>query len=253
MKRIERLFEPVLFKSGEWFFGRELSPQVKPLFHNTLGKFQRGETVVLSEMVELLSGYQLNHAGFEHLEDLAGKPFILATNHFRVGPVGGFWQIFAINSLVKEMTGQEMRWMQGVGSKILPVVSYIHEHITSSTNNITADSLSGAREMDKMLQEKRGVGLHPEGRPSYELKSGDERVGAVFFTQAKKGVTIVPVATWREGKNLVLRAGLPLQPETIMEIGNSVEAEDRRKKVVDFVMSHVARLMPHNLRGAYAA
>lgn len=247
---LQEKFNGMVFGLAVKHFRSGLKAEAIPAYLEMMRKIKGGEKVIISDLMNLLTGYTLHAFGLEQFEELKDRAFILVVNHFHGGPIRGFWQVVAINHLVREKTGQEPHWVQGSGSQI---VAPIHEMVATSTNNIAVGGgAAGVREIERTLHNKMVVAIHPEGEPSVKLRRGDYRTGRILLHAAKRNIPILCTAVWSQNNDLFVNMSQILHGEAICKLVNS--ADDVRASgqlVVDHVMGILAQRLPPPLRGHY--
>lgn len=240
-----------------------LTQRGRETFSRACRQILRCEPLAFSQASEVLDGYKINISGQKVLEALKNKPFLLAGNHTTEGPISGFWQIFAVSRAVRETTGQELHWVQGVlrssiSNGRLPFVNGLFEKISESTGTILVGNgkhESGkARRIPTTLRGDGSVAFYPEGTTSKRLVRADPNAGRTILLILKHNIPVFCFSGYPSGPcslELIFSEGPDY--EVIKE---STDEEKNKTKlgqdVADYTMRLIARFLPEELRGAYA-
>lgn len=239
-----------------------LTPKGRNLLADAVRKISKGEKINPSEHTGVLDGYQINLSGMALLEGLRGKAFLLAGNHTDLGPLSGFWQIFAVNRVVKTATGQEPHWVQAaprmsVFNNIeLPLVKQFIKKISEATHTIlvgNSDYGNGPTKMFNTLKRGGIVAFYPEGETNKSLVRADPNAGRVILHAARR-FPIVCFSGYPSGsRSLELIFSEGPDCETIGElIEEGLEKTKAGQVLADYTMRLIARFLPEELHGAYA-
>lgn len=254
-------------------YARRLKPEGQEhLRTNIIPRFIRGTPVTLSEEVVLLDGFPMKVEGSGDVAAITG-PFMLVGNHYKVGPLE-FWHVLATSAAVKQAANQEVRWIMGEGKEIFhqpweafhEQVSFVtgsaHKQIARSTDSIYEGDGDVVDKVATTIANGRAVALCPERKQSNTLEQGDTEMGLLLSVMARRfQIPIICVGSWQDAdKTLHLQFGKPIAYPKIQAIVNSVNTDgfDREKRreehgrrVVDYVMTQLAKCLPIDLRGNY--
>lgn len=232
----------VVYWVGEKHYNRGLDRDGKLHFQPAVVAIRDRGRYQFSELYPALNSFEIIPSGLESVRGL--DTFVYVTNHSSEGPLRGFWHLVVANYLVKEITGKEMRWVAGQGSKL---VSKVHRDVAYTFNGIPATGRDGVLEILNGALNGEIIAFHPEGRPSHSLVRGKENAGKLLNLIARRNIPIVCAASWNEGDMLFVNVGKPLEAWALDLVRNG-------QTTVDYVMYKIASLFPDNqahLRGVY--
>ncbi len=236
---------------GPGYGGR--TPRAKREIYSYIDNLRTEKPAKLSEYIDIVDGYDKAVSG---IENLPRGSYTIAINKPSYGVGRGFWMMFYLNHVVAEHNRKlgldtEPVWIQHDGTMDLKFDGgVIEEHRKIISDKISrlsgtiligkSGALGNNEAKARAATEVRDGGIvvvTPEGTPSKKLRRASRGAGSLLEMLGEKG-SIIPAAAWISGKDeLRLSFAEPIQLSPI-------EAEERKKLLIDKVMGEIANLLP---------
>ena len=194
-------------------------------------------------------------------------PFVVVANHYQRPGMWVGWGGMVVNAAVYHgrSTHRDVRWLMAaelLDYPLGPVVVRWHwiarvltrfastygYGVVSSRDAGVVGGLSGLRVAARALAAGDPVGILPEGTESDALCEARPGVGAALAWLTRGTIPVVPAAITEPGGVLTVTFG---EPFLLPEADGDKAARDRALR--EAVMAEIARLLPADMHGHYAA
>lgn len=196
-------------------------------------------------------------------------PYLLTINHYTRPGLDAWWMALAASSAlpveIHWITAEAWAYTDPLRSLLFtPVTRWAFRRVEAVYGFTPMppipprphETLARARAVRQALEYARRtpqavIGLAPEGgdSPGAVLGTPPSGVGRFISHLAEQGLHILPVGVYEAGGCFCLRFGLLYDLELVSDL-----ARDKRDRLVSWiVMSHIARLLPQRLQGAFCA
>jgi len=207
----------------------------------------------------------LNRAGMENIPQTGAC--VVTFNHYRRPNFNAIWMASAIAATIPMemhfvMTGELTypgKWYAPLGKFFSKIVLQRAARVYGFTTmppmpprakDVESRARSVRRVMDAARREENIViGLAPEGgdHPTGALASPPPGAGRFALLLAAAGLQFIPVGIYEADSALCLNFGAAYE----LAVPRNLSADEKDKAAAHIVMSHIAALLPKNLRGEF--
>jgi len=256
-----------------WFFSNQFgpdnslgTPQAKGWVRHWFSLLRQGEKAPFAEYATRnCDGFNFVVEGGENLVD---KPGIYVSNH-PCGPMLGTWYVYAIDYAIftkfKSLDFVPRRFVNEFSESYLLGETPLR-HLKERACQMMAHSTNGI-----LIKRDRSTFSQVLIEGLSHLESGGS-LAACFETQNSNRLTrprkgmggflrliskdghfpIIPVGCWKEGDNLNVNFGGPVDIKGFLEsLPAEIPDKIRSQRTIDYVVAHVASLLPEENRGVY--